>query len=889
MRFFLFTCLFALFGLSATAQEAIAEKDIAELREELAEADEASSETRKRRAYKGVVRDGERLLKSAAEAPNRWQVLETVFQSQKRLFALENSTSNRRDLLDICTQLTKAPDEAADLRLEADLLLSEHDLSERNATLDQRAAALEALIARYRDTPGEARSLMIASQIAPKLEAFELEMRILRTMQDRFADHHGIIEFRRKSLAAGRIEALFRGTFTRADDGRAITFPIDRLGHPALVVFWSKDTQGVDTALKQIDEHRATHPGRFDYFSFNLDQLDDAGASELKALGLESWTVMRLPDGKKNQTFRTFGQREPVSILVNAYGYTLLTPNNTYSRGHGGTAVNPYHIEDTRITSERYLAQLQSLFIGDFLVTTETEPPKSMAAIQDCFVRPPFRYRLTSEQALANYRKAGKLCANAKGEPSPALRNRHIIALLGQWKYSADETHLEQAVALSRTALEASAPAPEAAVVPRFCLAKAALRASDQDAEVILAELVEAGGGARALAAACILALDANSRPLHDHYRERLLAEHPDDPAVWPVTSFLRDRFHTLDLLKVKLTRGERRIRSQYGDFTSPRGHCINHGINVMTNRMPTVELNTLDGKPLMLPRAADDKLTLLLFVEPPADPDAAFPPKLSGPPPVGKKKPQPGVMQYAFEMAERHVHQELEVIAAFLSDDAERVRSIMATNQWPCQAVLVPGGLENPMVRQLGIVSADRLPNVFYLRRDGTIAWHTSGFFYKSDFGYPFAVRLAMKVHTEVCDTELAFRALAAGQHKEAARVFSGPFLPEKDERYAWRAPRFHGRALALAGLKDWKAALADIDTAIEAHRKQTDHPEGICCARLVVMHRLKADILTQLGRAAEAETLKADADEPQPSASPNLYEQFHLRVESLRENHEK
>ena len=45
-----------------------------------------------------------------------------------------------------------------------------------------------------------------------------------------------MIEFRRKSLAVGRIEALFRGAFTRTD-GTVLKFPIDRLGHPCLMVF----------------------------------------------------------------------------------------------------------------------------------------------------------------------------------------------------------------------------------------------------------------------------------------------------------------------------------------------------------------------------------------------------------------------------------------------------------------------------------------------------------------------------------------------------------------------------------------------------------------------------------------------------------------------------
>ncbi len=55
------------------------------------------------------------------------------------------------------------------------------------------------------------------------------------------------------------------------------------------------------------------------------------------------------------------------------------------------------------------------------------------------------------------------------------VRNRRIIALLGMWKIAGDPEYLEEAVAESRASL--ANPLPRGAdVVPRFCLAKDALR-----------------------------------------------------------------------------------------------------------------------------------------------------------------------------------------------------------------------------------------------------------------------------------------------------------------------------------------------------------------------------------------------------------------------------
>jgi hypothetical protein len=872
----------------------ISESEIAALKKKLAEAGDASSSTRIRRAYKGVVRDGEKLLKLSPAAPNRYRVLDIVFRSLKRLLAMDNSDENRDSLLETCAKLAGAPDEVADLRLEADLLLSERALSSRNADVKERAEVLQELIARYRDTPGEAKSLMMASQIAPKLEAFDLEIRILRAMQERFADHHGVIEFRRKSLAAGRIEALFRGTFTRAD-GTSLNFPVDRLGHPCLMVFWTKKTEGFDVALKKINEYQDEHPGRFDYYSFNLDGLPDAGEATLRGLGL-NWTALQLPGGKNSQTFRTYGRREPVSILVNAYGYTLLTPTENYGRGHGGK-VNPYRFDDVRITSERYLGQLQSLSIGDFLVA-DTGVPESgelqtlLGAIQNCFARVPLRYRLMPKEALANYQKSAQLCEKAivqhpDDQDLWRVRNRKIIALLGIWKMAGEPRFLEQAAKEARALL--AEPLPEGAdVVSRFCLAKAAIRVGKLDTKSILSGFIEESGGSEApgvaFAAATVLALDANSRELHDHYRGIVLEKYSEDPGVWPVAGFLRDRFHTLDLLKVKLSRPERRVRARYGDIVSPRAHAINHGLDPMTRRLPDIALKTLEGDTLNLPENTEGKLTLLVFVEPPADPGADFPVRLDGKGQPTKNDPLRNVMGYAFEFAERHIHKEVEVIAAFLCDDPDRVRGLMEQNGWPCRAAMVPGGLNNKMVRQLGVLSSDRIPNVFLLRRDGTVAWHSSGFSYKSDFGYPFAIRLAMKVHIEVCDTELAYQALVNGEFAKAKKVFSGPFLPEKDERYRWRAPRFHGRTLANIGLKDWEAALADIDTAIEAHGKEFDRKEDEPGASLIEMRTLRALILGKLGRAEEAKVAQENAAiRPTPYPS-SIYKMIHDKLRDLR-----
>ncbi|MFZ9937733.1 MAG: hypothetical protein ACO3JG_11860, partial [Luteolibacter sp.] len=825
---------------------------------------------------------------------NRFRVLGIVFRARQQLFAIERDDRNREALLETCRKLSKAPDEHAEMRLEADLLLSEADLSGRNATVEERARALEELLGRYRDTPAEVKSLRIAAGIAPKLEAFDLAARIQRTMLERFADDHEVIEFLRRSSNLGRMDVLFSGTFERAD-GTSLSFPVDRLGHLSIIVFWSRETQGFGDALAKIAEHDQLYPGRIEFFSFNVDELPDAGEATLRSLNLD-WTVMRLPGGRNSQTFRTYGLTDPVGILVNAYGHVMLTSAATnYGRGQQAPG-NPYRIDDARISDERYLTQLQSLFVGDFLVDDQgtqgtdgakapgSVPVEELRAIQGCFVPAPLRYRLTRTEALANYEKAAQLCdaAIARHPEAPDLwlvRERRIIALMGLWNLAAEPKFLEQAANEARAALATSSPRG-AGVVPRFCLAKEALRKDRSGAASVLSAMIDAAGGSEApgtaLAAAAILALDAHSRELHDRYRTLLLERHAEEPPLWPVLAFLRDRYHTLHLLRANF------IRHEEGDMPS-REHIVNHGLELMTRPLPKIELKTLDGAALRLPQDPAEKLTLLMFVEPPSDPAADFPVAMDSRGQPTRNDNIRQVMGYAFERAELHIHKEVEVIAAFLCDDAERVRGLMAKNGWPCKAAMVPGGLNNPLVRQLGILSADRIPNVFLLRRDGTIAWHTSGFYCKSDFGYPFAIWLAMKLHIEICEAEFAYRALEKGDFEKARRVFSGPFLPEKDERFQWYGPRSHGRALANIGLKDWAAALVDIDAAIEAHRMGFRHRPDSSCESILAMQRARALILENLGRQDEAKAAREAAAGPPAPCYDSPYERFHLKLAQL------
>ena len=209
--------------------------------------------------------------------------------------------------------------------------------------------------------------------------------------------------------------------------------------------------------------------------------------------------------------------------------------------------------------------------------------------------------------------------------------------------------------------------------------------------------------------------------------------------------------------------------------------------------------------------------------------------------------------------------------------------------------AAVVPGGLANPMVRRLGILSADRNPNIFLLRRDGSIAWSASGLPYED--AEEFVALLATKVHIEDCEVETAYEALEKGDFKEAARIFGGPYLPWDPDRFAWRAPRHHGLALAHMGMKDWEAALESIEVAIDAQKltylrgrireKAPNWRKDV--AKVTVVHPddilaelwiTKAQILAKLGREDEAAEIRERYAGPVTPFPPSVYKTIHEKL---------
>jgi len=814
---------------------------LAELQASLDAHREESSTARKRLAVKRTIRAGETLIEAHPDAANRFLVMGILFKAQQGLLALDSSPETRTAMIETCRKLSQAPEEYADIRLDADILLSQAEAARQGADGQARMNALKPLLTRYRDTPAEGRIMRIAMLMALEVGDQPLIDELRETMEIRFASDLGLIEFMREKLGGQVFGAPFCGVFETAD-GQPVRFPMDGLGRTTLVYFWSKedggeeDLTGLAAAWNEIGQELE---GRIQILSVNLDDLPDAGASILRAAGVD-WPAIRLPGGRESAVYRAYGRSDPKFVTVSPTGYAALIMSGS-TRKSSGAAGLPDYARSLRSslarewTEPHYLAQLVSLLAGELFVMDATKefdptrppelvalaagdeaiprpsarvPEQTLHEIQQCFTPPPLRYRLPLAEARGNYERAADLCRKAITAHPDApdlwiVRNRLIVSLLGLWKVTADNAYLNDAISESKAAIEGGSP-PGTELVPRMCLAREALHAGKQDPNAVIAEFVRSMGGqdapGPALAAAAILALEVGARGTYEHYRQAILEKHTENPMMWTAVSYLLDRYHQYHLFWAPFTSG----------WTPGRrtSHFLSEGESEDAHRLLEAELKSLDGGTFRIPEDARGRWTAVIFTAPW---------KKDGLP----RSPE-GLARKLSAFAGGRPAGDVNVLVAVLDDDADKVRSLVAEKPLPCPVMMVPGGMKNILVHRLGILAEDESANALLLRPDGSIAVTLSGLTMRRK-GSDDTIPNVIERHDELA----IVAALERGDIEEAKKVVSQLVPPfdrkSKDSRgRPLKKPsvsptQLRSRARVFMAVGDWANALADAEALVE------------------------------------------------------------------------
>jgi len=834
----------------------------------------ARSAARKRLSVRRLIREGESLLEAHPGAPSRFRLLGTLYRARQQLLGLDGSRTNREALLDICRRLVKAPDEYAEERFDADLLLSQTELARGGATPTRRAAALRSFLERYRGTRAEKRMLQTLTVMTLELGNDTVLADVREAISERFWSDLKMVRFMRDKFGGHVMSAPFRARL-KAADGTTAVYPMDRLGRSTVFFFWSKDTEDLDARIAKWNTlagsasgpkdpavtHRAS-PGLLDIISLNLDELPDAGASILRDKGVD-WQALHLPGGRKSEIYRTYARWDPMGLHVSPTGCAALLLPGLHKHDY------PRRVWSYMQRDEYYLRQLEWLFIGEFLVVDPTAefdpsaPPelKTGAAgkhkgvllsrteasvpadvlreIQACFVAPPLRYRLSREQALENYREAEALCREAIAAHPEApdlwlVHNRLIVSLMGQWKLTCDGAFLARAGEASRVALELGAPAGTD-VVPRLCLARLALREAGNDEVEVIERFVQACGGERksgaAVAASAYLALDVGSRALHTRYRRVLLDDHDGNPMVWPVAATLLDRFHRYQLFMHPYFRG--------WSFGRRAARYYRSGTPQDATRVLHAEFRTLAGGTVRFPDKAGKAWNMIYFERQLDEGTKKRVDALRG------KGSRGGILGRAAELAEKRDPGELKAWIAFLGGDPDRVAAALddSLKKW---SFIVPDGLRNPVAHRLGIFKSNVAGNIAILRPDGTIAVTCSGL----ARGSATVLRNAL----ELADEAAVDAALAGGDIETARRIALRWAPAIKASPGAKRPPPgpsqvyLRCRAKVYIAMKKWKLALADVDSLVDRQRR-ADVGLSLESPDLLEALRLQATVHEKLG----------------------------------------
>ncbi len=846
----LLTCAFGLClsGSRLDAQQKAADPAVAEFEQALTEVGEANSAARQRLAVRRVIRDADKQLETLGDNPQRWVLLEFLFRAQQHLTKLDDDAKHREALIEICRELVKAPDAYAEFRLEADLLLSQIEQVKKGDGAEQRADALRPFVARYIGTSAGPKALQTAMLMALEFGNGRVISDLRKTIDIHYGADYEMINFQREYFKGEIFNAPFAGSLKNSD-GKLMRFPMDVFGTSAIVLFWSKEGEGLEHAkrlAKASQEKQEELAGRITVLSCNVDDLADAGESIIRGLGVD-WPCLRLPGGRENPFYKTYAGSDPFLLRLNATGQAAIGLGDVRRHKEDGSVDYEKTLESllSRSWTELdYSSHLVAMSAGDFLVfdpeggldpamppelkvvygskaqplerNGQSVPEESLKAIQDCFVSPLLRQRLTHDEQLTHYRKAADLCRKVIADYPDApelwmVRNRLIVSLMGLWKTDGDLGHIDQAFVEAKAAMDAGYP-NGCDVVARFCLARQALRSPEADTAAIIDEfLKESGGNADeasgpALAAACMLALDVADRVRFERYRDIIIKQHTEEPMMWLFASFLLDRHHQYWMFQVPYTFG--------WIYDLREGHFITDGNPEQAKRMLKAELRDADGKAFRIPEDLTAEYTAIFFAAPApwsSNRDDGLPPS-----------PERAIVDVSPFVSARP-NADVQVALALLADEPySGTFKDRAKQDVPCTMLAVPDGLENPLVQRLGLLSVDQELNGVILDKSGRILAMISGLSPKSSRIGDTLSRLVSKVVAR--QDELKIQKMLELGEVEAAKKLILTLAPHldpvaEDEKGKKNTPpeqsmsHLRARARVYMALKEWDKALADAE----------------------------------------------------------------------------
>jgi hypothetical protein len=296
---------------------------------------------------------------------------------------------------------------------------------------------------------------------------------------------------------------------------------------------------------------------------------------------------------------------------------------------------------------------------------------------------------------------------------------------------------------------------------------------------------------------------------------------------LWTATSFLLDRYQRYWLYHPPFVAGWTYGRRQ--------GHFLATGQPEDATRSLNAEFKTLDGNTIRIPESSAGKWTVISFIQ---------------------NVQSSAVMHGKMAYIKTRPFDDVNLFVAVLNDDVEATKTVVEARKNPEEypIVIVPGGMQNSIVQELGILEEGTRPNIVILRPDGSVAAALSGMTMSSQHGD--VVKNVIEWH----DEKAVDAALARGDLDEAKRLAFAfapvvdPAMPAKKPAKTISVPHLRSRAKVYMAMQQWQAALDDAEQAYLAVNIKAGWL-SMRTAELDMTEKLKATIIAAREQAESAE----------------------------------
>jgi hypothetical protein len=491
------------------------------------------------RRYESILREGRAIQRRYPQGENLYMVRALMLQATRALLMLNVSDLDREEVIRLAESIVES-DAPPGWRIEADVLLTQLELAKRHGEGQSVRGAIEGFVDRYEDTKVIAQAVMRACDMARMYEDKRLVKGLTRRLQRELIFHPGVGSYlMRNGHRVSPTGRSFRAQL-QAIGREPLDLPLEVMGRTTLVFFWDPRS---DRNMRLLADAGS-------YARFNRDRGirllgiamgDDTeriknAAKQARADILQAY----LPEASASPMLETFGVTEiPLILLIGADGKVHSVPrHHTGIRWSDARNEAEEHLQTTWRKRDRLKGARCGMVLLEPISRQGGQELRRLIdeILQARLLGEPQRSRLFA--TLQD--RAGDLMDQAPADD--VARLVLVRLMLERWQdLSRDVQHAREAFKAKADSILSDAPDDASALAADYFATLRDVQGGPYSATKIRSFVARHSTGHLAWAAellATVLGFEAGLDDIHQGYRNELLAERGDVPAVY---GFCRD------------------------------------------------------------------------------------------------------------------------------------------------------------------------------------------------------------------------------------------------------------------------------------------------------------------------------------------------------------